>query len=193
MSPIMKQYNDLKKKHPDALILFRCGDFYEAYAEDAHTASKILGLTLSQRNGSSSKEAAMAGFPHHALDTYLPKLIRAGQRVAICDQLEAPKQTRKAKAEKQTTLKASNGNTESKAQQQPKVEKKGDNFEAKWDMAMDKFEEDYVEYADNKKVAESESLKQGIRFIPNGGSGKWSASRQTLPVTSKHPMRKSMA
>lgn len=125
MSPIMKQYKELKKKHPEALLLFRCGDFYEAYAEDAHNASKILGLTLSQRNGSSSKEAAMTGFPYHALDTYLPRLIRAGQRVAILDSLEVPKQTKKVKTEKQTIVKISKGNTESNAQQQTKVKKQG--------------------------------------------------------------------
>ncbi|WP_418660983.1 DNA mismatch repair protein MutS [Bacteroides ilei] len=92
---MMKQYFDLKAKHPDAIMLFRCGDFYETYSEDAVTASEILGITLTKRANGQSKTVEMAGFPHHALDTYLPKLIRAGRRVAICDQLEDPKTTKK--------------------------------------------------------------------------------------------------
>ena len=96
LTPMMKQFFDLKSKHPDALLLFRCGDFYETYCDDAVNASKILGITLTRRNNGSSKGSTeMAGFPHHALDTYLPKLIRAGRRVAICDQLEDPKLTKK--------------------------------------------------------------------------------------------------
>lgn len=95
LTPMMKQFFDLKAKHPEALLLFRCGDFYETYHDDAIDASKILGITLTKRNNGASGEAtAMAGFPHHALDTYLPKLIRAGRRVAICDQLEDPKKTK---------------------------------------------------------------------------------------------------
>ena len=95
LTPMMKQFFTLKAKHPDALMLFRCGDFYETYCEDAIAASKILGITLTKRNnGGTSGSAEMAGFPHHALDTYLPKLIRAGRRVAICDQLEDPKLTK---------------------------------------------------------------------------------------------------
>lgn len=93
--PIIKQYNDLKQKHPDALLLFRCGDFYETYKEDAVKASNILGITLtkhSKRMDEEGKPLKMAGFPYHALDTCLPKLIRAGERVAICDQLESPRQ-----------------------------------------------------------------------------------------------------
>lgn len=93
--PIIKQYNELKQKHPDALLLFRCGDFYETYKEDAVKASDILGITLTQhskRMDEEGKPLKMAGFPFHALDTYLPKLIRAGERVAICDQLDSPKQ-----------------------------------------------------------------------------------------------------
>ena len=93
--PIIKQYNDLKQKHPNALLLFRCGDFYETYKEDAVKASNILGITLtkhSKRMDEEGKSLKMAGFPYHALDTYLPKLIRAGERVAICDQLESPRQ-----------------------------------------------------------------------------------------------------
>lgn len=94
---MMKQFFDLKAKHPDAILLFRCGDFYETYCEDAVTASRILGITLTRRgNGAGGKtDTEMAGFPHHALDTYLPKLVRAGKRVAICDQLEDPKLTKK--------------------------------------------------------------------------------------------------
>ena len=99
LTPMMRQFFSLKAKHPDALLLFRCGDFYETYCDDAVTASKILGITLTRRSNGASKtgsgNAEMAGFPHHALDTYLPKLIRAGKRVAICDQLEDPKLTKK--------------------------------------------------------------------------------------------------
>ncbi len=93
---MMKQFFDLKAKHPDAILLFRCGDFYETYAQDAVEAADILGITLTKRNnGRENESTAMAGFPHHALDTYLPKLVRAGRRVAICDQLEDPKLTKK--------------------------------------------------------------------------------------------------
>ena len=95
LTPMMKQFFDLKAKHPEALLLFRCGDFYETYCEDAIIASQILGITLTHRNNGYNKGDEMAGFPHHALDTYLPKLIRAGKRVAICDQLEDPKLTKK--------------------------------------------------------------------------------------------------
>ncbi len=95
LTPMMKQYFDLKAKHPDAIMLFRCGDFYETYSEDAVAAAEILGITLTKRANGQSKTVEMAGFPHHALDTYLPKLIRAGRRVAICDQLEDPKTTKK--------------------------------------------------------------------------------------------------
>ena len=96
LTPMMKQFFDLKAKHPDALLLFRCGDFYETYCDDAVIAAQILGITLTKRNnGAGVKGDEMAGFPHHALDTYLPKLIRAGKRVAICDQLEDPKLTKK--------------------------------------------------------------------------------------------------
>lgn len=92
---MMKQFFSMKAKHPDALLLFRCGDFYETYHDDAIDAAKILGITLTKRNnGGNAGEIAMAGFPHHALDTYLPKLIRVGKRVAICDQLEDPKKKR---------------------------------------------------------------------------------------------------
>lgn len=96
LSPVLKHFYDLKAKHPDALLLFRTGDFYETYSKDAETASKILGITLTKSSKTQDKEGkplALAGFPYHALDSYLPKLIRAGQRVAICDQIEAPKQT----------------------------------------------------------------------------------------------------
>ena len=94
---MMKQFFSLKAKHPDALLLFRCGDFYETYGDDAIVASQILGITLTKRNnGGNTGDTPMAGFPHHALDTYLPKLIRAGKRVAICDQLEDPKKKRAA-------------------------------------------------------------------------------------------------
>ena len=97
-TPMIKQFLDLKAKHPDAILLFRCGDFYETYSTDAVVASEILGITLTKRNNGKNgtvQALEMAGFPHHALDTYLPKLIRAGKRVAICDQLEDPKLTKK--------------------------------------------------------------------------------------------------
>ena len=95
MTPMMKQYFDLKAKHPDAVLLFRCGDFYETYSSDAVAAAEILGIALTRRGNGKGKTVEMAGFPHHALDTYLPKLIRAGKRVAICDQLEDPKLAKK--------------------------------------------------------------------------------------------------
>lgn len=106
--PIIKQYNDLKQKHPDALLLFRCGDFYETYKEDAVKASNILGITLtkhSKRMDEEGKPLKMAGFPYHALDTYLPKLIRAGERVAICDQLESPRQKTSQQEENEQEVK----------------------------------------------------------------------------------------
>lgn len=99
LSPMLKQFYDLKAKHPDAILLFRCGDFYETYCNDAEKTSKILGITLTRSNRTKDiegKPLSMAGFPYHALDTYLPKLIRAGERVAICDQLEAPKKNQES-------------------------------------------------------------------------------------------------
>ena len=96
LTPMMKQFRDIKAQSPDAMLLFRCGDFYETYCEDAVEASKILNITLTHRNnGGGAAPTEMAGFPFHALDTYLPKLVRAGRRVAICDQLEDPKLTKK--------------------------------------------------------------------------------------------------
>ena len=95
LTPMMKQFLDLKAQYPDAIMLFRCGDFYETYSTDAVVASQILGITLTKRANGKEKTIEMAGFPHHALDTYLPKLIRAGRRVAICDQLEDPKLAKK--------------------------------------------------------------------------------------------------
>ena len=95
LTPMMKQFHDLKAQHPDAILLFRCGDFYETYCADAVTAAQVLGITLTRRNNKGQSSTEMAGFPHHALDTYLPRLIRAGYRVAICDQLEDPKLAKK--------------------------------------------------------------------------------------------------
>lgn len=95
MTPMMRQFMELKSKHPDAILLFRCGDFYETYSDDAVEASVILGITLTKRANGKGKTVEMAGFPHHAMDTYLPKLVRAGKRVAVCDQLEDPKLTKK--------------------------------------------------------------------------------------------------
>jgi DNA mismatch repair protein MutS len=94
-TPLMKQYFEIKSKHPDAILLFRCGDFYETFSKDAIESAEILGITLTRRANGSAKTVELAGFPHHALDTYLPKLVRAGKRVAICDQLEDPKLTKK--------------------------------------------------------------------------------------------------
>ena len=94
-TPLMKQYNDIKTKHPDAILLFRVGDFYETFGEDAIRTSEILGITLTRRANGSASFVELAGFPYHALDTYLPRLVRAGQRVAICEQLEDPKLTKK--------------------------------------------------------------------------------------------------
>ena len=94
VTPLMRQYNEIKSKYPDAILLFRVGDFYETFGKDAIVASKVLEIILTNRaNGSSRIE--LAGFPHHAIDNYLPKLVKAGHRVAICDQLEDPKQTKK--------------------------------------------------------------------------------------------------
>jgi DNA mismatch repair protein MutS len=93
-TPLMKQYNEIKRKYPDACLLFRVGDFYETFGDDAVRASKILGITLTKRGAGSSTETALAGFPHHSINTYLPKLVKAGLRVAICDQLEDPKMTK---------------------------------------------------------------------------------------------------
>jgi len=94
-TPMMKQFNEIKAIHPDAILLFRCGDFYETFSTDAIKASGVLGITLTKRANGAGKSIELAGFPHHALDTYLPKLVRAGMRVAICDQLEDPKLTKK--------------------------------------------------------------------------------------------------
>ena len=93
-TPLMKQYNAIKAKYPDALLLFRVGDFYETFGEDAIKASEILGIVLTKRKNGAAAYVELAGFPHHSLDTYLPKLVRAGNRVAICDQLEDPKKTK---------------------------------------------------------------------------------------------------
>ena len=93
-TPLMKQHKEIKEKYPDALLLFRVGDFYETFAEDAVKAASILGITLTKRQNGAAAHVELAGFPHHALDTYLPKLVRAGLRVAVCDQLEDPKLTK---------------------------------------------------------------------------------------------------
>lgn len=95
---LTEQYAAMKAKHPDAILLFRCGDFYECFAEDAVTCADILQITLTRRMNGPKKSVELAGFPHHALDTYLPKLVRAGKRVAICEQLEEPKAKKAKKA-----------------------------------------------------------------------------------------------
>lgn len=94
-TPLLKQYTEMKKKHPDAVLLFRVGDFYETFSDDAIEVSRILGITLTRRAKEKVESVELAGFPHRALDTYLPKLIRAGKRVAICEQLEDPKLVKK--------------------------------------------------------------------------------------------------
>ena len=94
-TPLMTQYVEMKKKHPDAILLFRVGDFYETFSDDAIAASEILGITLTRRANGKAAYVELAGFPHHALDTYLPRLVRAGKRVAISEQLEDPKLTKK--------------------------------------------------------------------------------------------------
>jgi len=93
-TPLMKQYNEIKAKHPGALLLFRVGDFYETFGEDAIKTAEVLGIVLTKRANGSAAFIELAGFPHHSIDSYLPKLVRAGFRVAICDQLEAPKTTK---------------------------------------------------------------------------------------------------
>ena len=95
VTPLMQQYNGIKAKYPDAMLLFRVGDFYETFGDDAVKASEVLGIVLTKRGSGSESETALAGFPHHSLNTYLPKLVKAGHRVAICDQLEDPKMTKK--------------------------------------------------------------------------------------------------
>ena len=115
-TPLMQQYQEMKKKHPDAILLFRIGDFYEIFSEDAVKASEILGITLTRRANGSDKYIELAGFPHHALDTYLPKLVRAGQRVAICEQLEDPKLTKTAK---QKVVEIVTPNTQQVATEEP--------------------------------------------------------------------------
>ncbi len=94
-TPLMKQYNNIKAKNPDAILLFRVGDFYETFGQDAIKAAEILGITLTRRANGAASYVELAGFPHHAIENYLPKLVRAGQRVAICEQLEDPKLTKK--------------------------------------------------------------------------------------------------
>lgn len=89
-TPLMKQYQEMKQKHPDAVLLFRVGDFYETFSDDAVICSEILGITLTRRANGPAERIELAGFPHHALDTYLPKLVRAGKRVAICEQIQSP-------------------------------------------------------------------------------------------------------
>ena len=95
ITPLMKQYNDIKSKYPNTILLFRVGDFYETFGEDAILASKVLGIVLTKRGAGSTSETELAGFPHHSIENYLPKLVKAGNRVAICDQLEDPKLTKK--------------------------------------------------------------------------------------------------
>lgn len=102
-TPLMKQYEEMKRKHPDAVLLFRVGDFYETFSEDAVIASDILGITLTRRANGANNYVELAGFPHHALDTYLPKLVRAGKRVAICEQIESPLIQKKMKSKTAVT------------------------------------------------------------------------------------------
>lgn len=136
-TPLMLQYQEMKKKHPDAILLFRIGDFYEIFGEDAVKASEILGITLTRRANGSDKYIELAGFPHHALDTYLPKLVRAGQRVAICEQLEDPKLT---KTPKQKVVETVTPN------QMPKVEPK---HEPKPELVKEIETDGSLDYSDN--------------------------------------------
>ena len=94
-TPLMRQYNEIKAKYPDAILLFRVGDFFETFGEDAVRAASILGITLTKRANGAASHVELAGFPHHALETYLPKLVKAGQRVVVCEQLEDPKLAKK--------------------------------------------------------------------------------------------------
>ena len=125
-TPIMRQYTEMKKRHPDAVLLFRVGDFYECMGEDAVKASEILGITLTRRMNGKSGSIELAGFPHHALDTYLPKLVRAGQRVAICEQLEDPKQKQKEQEQFKPTEIITPQQPEVKPKPEPKQEPKED-------------------------------------------------------------------
>ena len=112
MDKLIKQYREIKQKHTDAVPLFRVGDFYETYCEDAVAVSEILGITLTRQANGNNASIELAGFPHYALDTYLPKLIRAGRRVAICDQLEGPKTTQKLAKRGITEIVSSDNNAE---------------------------------------------------------------------------------
>lgn len=122
-TPLMQQYQEMKKKHPDTVLLFRVGDFYEIFGKDAVTASEILGITLTRRANGRDKYIELAGFPHHALDTYLPKLVRAGQRVAICEQLEDPK-LKKAPTQKVVETVTPNQPPKQEPKVEPKAEQK---------------------------------------------------------------------
>ena len=112
MDKLIKQYREIKQKHTDAVLLFRVGDFYETYCEDAVAVSEILGITLTRQANGNNASIELAGFPHHALDTYLPKLIRHGMRVAICDQLEDPKTAQKFAKRGITEIVSSDNNAE---------------------------------------------------------------------------------
>ena len=120
LTPMMKQFYDLKAKHPTAILLFRCGDFYETYEDDAKICADVLGITLTKRTGSPKGEGYMAGFPYHALDSYLPKIVRAGHRVAICDMLEDPKLTKKLvkRGITELTTTATNNSTDNNSKSQ---------------------------------------------------------------------------
>ncbi|MDE7097184.1 MAG: DNA mismatch repair protein MutS, partial [Muribaculaceae bacterium] len=144
-TPLMKQYFEMKKKHPDAILLFRVGDFYETFSDDAIEASSILGITLTRRANGSAQSVELAGFPHHALDTYLPKLVRAGKRVAICEQLEDPKLTKKLVKRGITELVTPGVNTN--------------------DASMDGSENNYLAGIHFRRTGKGKAIRAGIAFL----------------------------
>ena len=129
ITPMMKQYEEMKKKHPDAILLFRVGDFYETFSEDAIAASEILGITLTRRSNGKAQSVELTGFPHHALDSYLPKLVRAGRRVAICEQLEDPKKVKIKEVvtpNEQSAVSVNNGVAKEESNPEEHKEEKGE-------------------------------------------------------------------
>lgn len=189
MTPFMKQFNELKAKHPDAILLFRIGDFYEAYDEDAVKAGEILGITVTRKfnskdKGSDGHALKLAGFPHHALDTYLPKLIRAGMRVAICDQLDSkvtkeyPSDENEAKPE----------TDETKVQEKSKPSEDIETLKAQYEEQMedlraecDELEQGYNNFADVRLII-SESIKALKGEIPPTLAGYFYSSIGKLEV-----------
>lgn len=161
-TPIMEQYKELKEKHPGAVILFRIGDFYEAYDEDAAKIGEILGVTVTRKfsgkeKGSDGHALKLAGFPHHALDTYLPKLIRAGERVAICDKLEDPNKVTEVCSDEETTKPETD---EANEQEEAKPSEDIETLKAQHKKEMETLKAQYEEQMKDLR-AECEELKQG--------------------------------